>query len=177
MAEEQQETPISREAFDRVKRERDELKTQAASLQQTLESATAALNEVKVRDRVFDHLSEKGVSNPYQVARFLTRDVTDVDSENFPAQVDSLYNQYRGIFGGASPPEPEGEQPPRPAAPMAQPNPTAPGTPPVGGAPLVVGSKEYQERYGSQSMADQRAAVERGEAVFPADVRQAQTAR
>ena len=166
----------SPEAFERIRRERDEFKGKIGELESVVKDATAALADVQLRDRAYQHLAGKGVNDPYGVAQTLAPQVREVSEEQFAETLDGRYAEMQRLFGGG---EPGGSAEPTekvaPVAPMTQPNPVAPGAPPVGGAPLVVGSPEYEARFGRMSIAEQNAAVKRGEAVFTADVAAAQS--
>ena len=171
-----EENTVSREAHDRMTAERDKLKTQVADLKGSVDGAQAALGDFAKIDTAYEHFAGKEIANPYGLAReaILNPQVKTADSDGLPEALDGWYNHQREIFGTPAPATEE-KPPVEPVAPMTQPNPTAPGTPPIGGAPMVIGSPEYKAKYGGLSQEEQRAAYKREEVVFPPEVQAAQS--
>lgn len=171
-------TGVSREAHERVAQERDKFKSQIADYEARLGDAAAALGDFARIDAAYEHFVGKQIPNAYSLAKeaILNPKVKAAETDTLPGALDGWYDHAKSIFGVPAPqaatqPEPEER---KPVAPMTQPNPVAPGQPPVGGAPVLVGSAEYEARFGGLSLAEQSAAVARGEAVFSPEVASAQ---
>ena len=163
-------TSISPEAFERVKSERDALKAKVSDYERQVKDAGAALQDFAVIDKAYDHFAAKSVPNAYGLAKeaILNPKVKTADPETLGEALDGWYDRARSIFGATTEPAKPAEPEPAPApkAPMSQPVPNAPGTPAIGGVPLVVGSAEFEAKFGHMPLAEQAAAVKRGEAVF-----------
>lgn len=162
MAEEQ----ISQEA--QARKTIDDLKAK-------LDSATEALRQAAVRDRLVEQFSKQGVANPFSVATRALSDFKDVTGEtpeaDLAAKAKGWFEEQKAIFGGSTPsPEPQTPPPPSPFAGSVQPNLTAPGLPPLS-VPVVIGSQAYKEQWASKPVADQLAAMREGTLVVPDKVK------
>uniref|UniRef100_A0A6M3XRN2 Uncharacterized protein n=1 Tax=viral metagenome TaxID=1070528 RepID=A0A6M3XRN2_9ZZZZ len=175
MTDEEAQAQVSREAFDRVTKERDEAKRKAQELEARNTDAAAALADFAKIDSAYAHFASKELPNAYALAReaILNPKVKGAEPDGLPAELDGWFDHQRSIFGTPVSPVAEPE-PARPVAPMSQPNPAAPGAPVGGGVPLVVGSPAYEQKFGRLSGAEQRAAVDSGAAVWPEAVKAAQ---
>ncbi|MFH2073328.1 MAG: hypothetical protein ABIJ75_10810 [Actinomycetota bacterium] len=171
-----EENTVSKEAFDRVKSERDGLERKFADAERKNQEAAEALRDVGTIEKAYEHFAAQQVPNAYGVAReaILSPKVRSAEPDTLPEALDGWYNHSKAIFGAPAP-APDPEPPARPVAPMTQPNPTAPGTPSIGGAPVMIGSPEYQKRYGGLTREAQLAAHARGEIVFSPEVQAAQS--
>ena len=164
--------PVSPEAFERVKRERDDLKSK-------VEDATRALRDVQLRDAAADLLRQKGVADPYRAAGAAIRDVTlkGLTVEQLPEKLDGWLAEQKALWGApagtADTPALEATPSPARQSPYAGPNPGAPGTPATF-EPMVVGSARWSEWAKTKTGAEQVAAVKAGQAVISDDVRRAQ---
>ena len=167
---------VSRQAHDRMTAERDKLKAQVAELKGSVDGAQSALGDFAKIDSAYEYFKGRQIDNPYGLAReaVLNPQVRTADNDGLPEALDGWYNHQKEIFGTPAPVTEE-TAPPEPVAPMTQPNPAAPGTPSIGGAPLLIGSPEYAARYGGMSRDEQLAAHRRGETVFPPEVQAAQS--
>lgn len=169
MAPDDETAEVSPQAFERVRRERDDLKAQAAE-------AAKALGDVALRDAAYEHFKRGGVSDPYGVASLALRDVTlrGTAADQLPAKLDAWLQEQRALW---TPPTatPTGEPEPKPnkPSPYQGPNPGAPGSAATF-EPMVVGSPKWKEWSKGKSGEEQVAAVKRGEAVVPESVRTAQ---
>jgi len=168
---------VSQQAFDRVTADRDKLKEQVAELRGSVDGAQSALQDFAKIDSAYEHFAGKDVPNPYGLAReaILNPKVKAVDSDDLPDALDGWYTHQREVFGAPAPVTEEEPASAAPVAPMTQPNPAAPGQPAIGGQALVIGSPEYNARYGGLSRDEQRAAHKRGETVFSPEVQAAQS--
>ena len=163
-------TEVSPEAFERVKRERDELKTEIAQ-------ATAALADVRQRDRFYEHLRGKGLPDPYGLATSAVSVVTlkDLPEEQIPQRLDDWLEQQRQLLSVPVPPDAEESAPPKPSPFVV--NPGAQGYQ-AKGEPMLVGSPRWREWARDKSGADQVAAIRKGDAVVSDTIKRNQgTAR
>lgn len=129
MAEGETDDRVSREAHERIKRERDE------ALQQ-LEAAKPTLQAVGLIDKAYEHFKGK-VPDPYAAARAASRDsmFAEVDTEQLAETFDSWLQEQQSAFGFQSPNGDGGEPDPVPTAPppgAGRPQPSPSGT---GGEP------------------------------------------
>lgn len=171
-------TGISQQAHDRVTGERDKFKSQVTEQATQIADAQAALSDFAKIDTAYEHFAGKDLPNAYGLAReaILNPQVKAADKDTIGEALDGWHTHQVSIFGAPAAAEPGAETEPAvaPVAPMSQPNPAAPGTSPIGGAPTVIGTAEYQAKYGALSRAEQRAAHDRGETVFSPEVQAAQ---
>ena len=171
---------VSREAFERVTRERDELKAQNTEL-------AKVARDTHFVERAYEVFSagDFGINDPYAAAKAAVNDarVSDADpnSDDFASQLSGYVEQSRKVFGAATaeptPAEPDDapEQPAPESTFSRTPNPAGPGEPSQF-TPMVVGSDEWQSWSKNRSVDEQVAAVERGDAVYPQAVAEAHSA-
>ena len=129
----QDETPttISVEAHERVKSERDTLKSQVTELSQVARDAGRV-------NRAYEHFrTQEGFQgDPYGVASTAMRDINvrDADDDKFPEALNAWLANQTSMFGApaAAPPTEGGDEESAPAEPatpnVAGPSPNAPGT-------------------------------------------------
>lgn len=156
-------TDISKEAFERVRRERDDLKAKYAEAEQ-------AIRDLDLRDRMADHFRSKTeVKDAYQAAKAAIRDVTlkGVPSEELPQRLDSWLEEQRGLFAAPAPAETP------PSSPFQGPSPGGPGYE-ARMEPMVVGSDKWNEWVKGKSAHEMREALRRGDAVSSDKVKEAQ---
>ena len=149
---------ISREAHERVTRERDEYKAQLAE-------ARAALDDVAQLNRIHTYLKQKpDIKDAYQAASTAIRDVTlkGVASEELPQRLDSWLEEQRGLFAAAPAPSP-----------FQGPNPGAAGFQ-AKVEPMVVGGERWKEWAKGKTSDEKLAAMQRGDAVSSEKVKRAQ---
>ena len=161
-----EDTDISKEAFERVRRERDDLKAKYAEAEQ-------AIRDFDLRDRMADHFRQKTeVKDAYRAASAAIRDVTlkGVTVEELPQRLDSWLEEQRGLFATPAP-EPE-EKPP--ASPFQAPNPGTPGYE-ARVEPMVIGSERWNEWAKGRSAQEKLDAMRRGDAVSSEGVKRAQS--
>ncbi len=118
MADTQQET-VSREAHERMTRERDDLKAQNAEL-------SKAVNDFSLRDKAYEHFkTQDGITDPFGVANAAMRDVTLKDSspDDLTGRLDLWLGEQRSIWGPTT----------TPTEPAAQAEPVVPGSTEVPG--------------------------------------------
>jgi hypothetical protein len=160
---------ISPEAFERVKQENAALKAQVAELKPVLEDIT-------LRDRMYDHFNQKGEPNAYGLAQAAIRDATlkGAEPDALPGRLDSWLTEQRTLLGvqTTAPPSVEAEEgsaapPPSPFG-RAGANPEAAGEP--AGLPKSTMSAEYQSWARGKSMNERAAAVKRGEFSVPGEI-------
>ena len=158
-------TPISAEAHERVKRERDEFKAR-------LDETQGFLDDVRLRDRMYEHFrQDPQLHDPYGLASAAVRDVTLKGSgpEELPQKLtDWLAEQRRLIAAPAAPSE---EKPP--ASPFQGPNPGAAGFQ-AKVEPMVVGGERWNEWAKGKTSDEKLAAMQRGDAVSSEKVKRAQ---
>ena len=159
-----EDTDVSNEAFERVRRERDDLKAKYAE-------ADKAIRDFDLRDRMAAHFRGNAeVKDAYQAAAQAIRDVTlkDVTAEELPQRLDSWLEERRGLFAA---PAPEQKEPP--ASPYQGPNPGAPGYE-AKVEPMVIGDSRWQEWVKGKTAQERLDAMRRGDAVSSEKVKQAQ---
>lgn len=165
------ETPdsVSQEAFDRVSRERDSLKAQAAE-------AVKAFNDVKVERRLTEHFSAKGYANPLAVAARALTDFREVADEQFVAKAEEWYETQRKLFAMPTGEPAEPASTPSPASPWAQaaPNPIPRGSKVGAGEPLVAGTPAYMAWQQGKTWDQIKSALSAGDVVIPDKVKTAQ---
>lgn len=93
MAEGDAQDVVSREAHDRVKQERDQLKAQA-------EQAAAAAKAALLVDKAYAALKGK-VPDPYAAAKAVSRDpqFSTVDDDELPQRLDQWVAEWKSLFG------------------------------------------------------------------------------
>lgn len=163
-----EDTGISPEAAERIRRERDELR-------QKLGDAEQALSDVALRDRFYEHFrQDQSLKDPYGLASAAVRDVTlkTVGPDEMGQRLtDWLQEQRRLISVPAAAEEPAGNPPP--PSPFQGPNPGAEGFAQKV-EPMIVGSQTWNEWSQGKTAEEQIAALKRGDAVSPEKVRRAQ---
>lgn len=135
MADGDSQETVSREAHDRVKSERDQLKTQVEV------AATAARAAVLV-DKAYSALQGK-VPDPYAAAKAVSRDpqFAAVGDDELPGRLDAWVTEWKSLFGadmsdksGGTPEVPV--EPPAPVAPPPGAARSAPSPANTGGQPV-----------------------------------------
>lgn len=134
MAEQEQGDQVSRQAFDRVTGERDQLKQQ-------LSEASKAIEDFRFIDRAYSTFKGiDGVTDPFALAQVAVRDVTlkSVPEDQFGEKLTGWYQAQKDIFGGGqSAPKAD----PTPEPPVEQPRGFASGPQPGGGQPPTADRK------------------------------------
>lgn len=127
---------VSREAHDRVKAERDQLKAEK-------EAAAAAARAAVLVDKAYSVLRDKGLPDPYAAAKAVSRDplFASVGDDELPGRLDAWVTEWKALFG-ANPsantpktPEDETPEPPAPVAPPPGAARSAPSPANTGGQP------------------------------------------
>lgn len=161
-----EDTDISPEASERIRRDRDDLKAQLAEAKQ-------ALADVALRDRMYGHFRENpAVGDPYGLASYAIRDVTlkGTPEEQLPQRLDDWLAEQRRLV--TSPPaEPEAPHPP--ASPFQGPNPGTPGYS-AKVEPMVVGGERWNEWAKGKTADEKLQAMRRGDAVASEKVKRSQ---
>lgn len=110
---------VSREAHDRIKRERDELKAEKTQFE-------SASQQFLLTDQAYEHFRSKGVTDPYAAAKAASRDsmFVGVDRETLPDKLDSWLDDFKAVFGAPAPSGDDGTEagsttPPTPPPPGA----------------------------------------------------------
>jgi len=160
-----EDTDISREAFERVRRERDDLKGKLSEVE-------TALADVAQRDRIYEHFrGNQAIADPYGLASYAIRDVTvkGTPGEQLPQRLDDWLAEQRRLI--SSPPV-EVEKAP-PPSPFQGPNPGTPGFQ-AKGEPMVVGSQLWNEWAKGKTAEEKLQAMRRGDAVSSDRVKRSQ---
>ena len=156
---------ISAEAFARVERERDALKTQVAD-------AAKALKDIALERKLAEHYGAKGYANPLAVANRALTALRDVPDDELTVKADSWYEEQRKLFA-PSESEPTTPAPESPWQQAVTPIPTG-GRVPATGEPLVAGTPAFVSWVQGKSMEQVKAAVRNGDVVIPEKVKLAQ---
>jgi len=165
--------PVSPEAFERVRRERDTAQTQ-------LTEAAAALRDVGLRDRFYEHFrQDTTIRDPYGLATQAIQNVTlkGLTPEQVPERLTAWLSDQRRLLTQPEPEPPKGDegegQAKQPASPYQGPNPGAPGYQ-ARVEPMVVGGERWQEWSKGKTADDKMAAMRRGDAVSSDQVKRFQ---
>jgi len=157
--------PVSPEAFERVRRERDTAQSQ-------LTEAAAALRDVGLRDRFYEHFrQDPTIRDPYGLAAQAIQNVTlkGLTPDQVPERLTAWLSDQRRLLSQPEPEAPaEGEQgkaeAKAPPSPYQGPNPGAPGYQ-ARVEPMIVGGERWQEWSKGKSADEKLAAMRRGDAV------------
>jgi hypothetical protein len=86
---------VSREAFDRVKHDNEQLKAQLDQLRPVAE-------QTLLTDTAYEHFKTKGVADPYGIAKAAARDsmFSGVEKDDLPGKLDSWLESVQSAFGG-----------------------------------------------------------------------------
>jgi len=165
-----EDTEVSREAFERVQRDRDDLKTKLAQVE-------SALSDVALRDRFYEQFrQDQTIRDPYGLASLAIRDVTlkSVPAEQVGERLGDWLNEQRRLIAAPSA-ETVGEPAAThaPASPFQGPNPGAAGYQ-AKMEPMVVGGQRWNEWAKGKSADEKLAAMRRGDAVTSEKVKRAQ---
>jgi len=169
-----EDTTVSPEAFERVRRERDELKSKMAE-------AETALRDFNLIDNAHAHFRSKGLPNAYDLARAAVEVNTlkGVKTDELPHRLDDWLERQRNLWAApAHEPVNEPESAPAvKASPYQGPNPGTPGFA-TKVEPMIVGGEQWQAWKKDKSPDEQLAAMRRGDAVTSDQVKRFQkTAR
>ena len=164
-------TAPSAEAFERVRRDLETAEREKAEIESKLGDATAALGDLARRDTLVEHFRGKdGVNDPYAAAANAIADVTvkGAADDGLAEAADAWHTRMSSAFGTptAATGTPTTEAPTPPPAPLAQPNPTAPGGTITTGGPMRVGTPEYDEWAKGRSIGERRQAAKDGKVQF-----------
>lgn len=130
-------TTVSREAHDRIKAERDALKTQ-------VEELSTVVRDVGIRDKARAYFVDKGVTNADWAADLALPHLRDVEIDKIGETLEG--DRFKPLIVQATPPvEPTGEPPAEPApSGFSGPSPGTPGGTPPTPQKLSFGSPEVQ---------------------------------
>ena len=160
---------VSREAHERVTRERDTFKEQVGEL-------TGNVKDLGIEVGLFKHFTGQGIENAEALAKRALPKFQETPLDDLAAQADKWYAEEKELFGGANTAapaeEPETPVPPSPFQ-SAPPNPQSSGEG-IQQTTLVAGTPEFEAWAKGRSLAEQAAAVERGDVVIPEAVKLAQ---
>lgn len=162
-----EDTGISPEAGERIRRERDELRQQ-------LGEAKQALSDVSLRDRFYEHFrQDPSLKDPYGLASAAVRDVTlkAVGPEETGQRLTDWLQEQRRLITLPAPSEEPEKAPPK--SPFQGPDPGAAGFDQKV-EPMVVGTQTWNDWAKGKTADEQIAAMRRGDAVSPEKVRRAQ---
>jgi len=168
-----EDTTVSPEAFERVRRERDELKSKMAE-------AETALRDFNLIDNAHAHFRSKGLPNAYDLARAAVEVNTlkGVKTDELPHRLDDWLERQRNLWAApAHEPVNEPEQATVKASPYQGPNPGNPGF--VSKMePIVTGTEAYRQWEDGKTPDEKIAALRRGDIVTSDQVKRFQkTAR
>lgn len=139
---EDQPTTVSREAHERMTRERDELKAK-------VEELNRVVMDVGYRDKARSYFKSKGAPDPDWAAEFALPHLRDVELDKLEETLAS--ERFAPLVSMASMQAPTTQEPqapptnPGPVTSFSGPNPGAVGGPPPQPGKIQAGSKEYYE--------------------------------
>jgi hypothetical protein len=139
---------VSREAFDRVKHDLEQIKAEKAQF-------TSASQQFLLTDTAYEHFKAKGdVPDPYGAAKAAARDsmLVGVEKDALPEKLDAWLDSFKAVFGstngsssdGDGDGEPPPATPPPPGSARPAPSPANSGGDPKP-EPLTMTSPEVQE--------------------------------
>ena len=121
MADEATDEPVSRQSFERVKRDLEKAQAAIAERDATLAQTTQVIKDVALIDTAYATFKGiEGVADPYTLARAAVRDVNlkSAPEEEYAEKLQGWYQEQRALWGTpqspAQAPEPPAELAPTP---------------------------------------------------------------